>query len=868
MKADGTERRKLVDLYRPYSMHPPGVYLWSSQEKVYYSWRGGLSWIDNNTGVVTEYYQGMRDTSSLWDDYYIEKIAPATNGLFFVGTGTSVQDFFFTDLISHTTIPLAVIKPLGESFFSDNLLVFNDKCYVLHVRDTVSLWESDGTANGTRIVWQHQANLPEGNSFFPALIESQGKLVFDIPESEGDSAWHAVYTFDGNQVQLLQKHPEGLQNLRFMKSPDALFVFVLGKDPAGTNETWRLDQWGYRRLGSFACRTAYLTNGCWQDSLIIFAGSDSLLVLDDQTLECRYSPGISATDLYQTTLGIFFNQNDNWYVRDPYVLQTTPPSCTLLKKMVWSYENSAIDELFPLGNQLFFRANSDSAGRELWATAGTPQSTHLVKEINIAGTNNAMRGTNPTAFVEYGNQLLFTATGVSPDYMDQQDFTGLWMTDGSDEGTVKLEDLAIDEDIPDNSKVVFKDLIWFPARNKVYGDTLKLWISNGFPGEARVFDTDSQGRHFQQPYGLTVAGDLLYFFAYLDPGALRLWATDGSVEGTRCIDDLIEGERYSYSLYFVPQIRAAGGRLFFTRDRLAGDSEYYYLKNREVWVTDGTPSGTQCLADYGDSYSKDLYIRFLGIHQGNLVFTYATPQDGFELWYSEGERSTTRRLTGYSDTGANPDKSFSDMVSLGNKFFFAGFTEENGYELWASDGTPEGTGIFVELAHRQQSASPHDLTIVGDRLVFFCSGDGIADRPWVTDGTPEGTEPLPWNDSELSHIQEVCFWQHALFFVASHPETGDGLYRYELPGTLGIEPKDSTTAENIRIYPNPAAGFIHIELEGDLRFPITLRLINSSGRMVKEFSVCDKQFALAVGDLPTGLYVIQHGKLRQSFIKK
>jgi len=868
MKADGTERQKLVDLYRPFSMNPQEVFLWSSQERVFYSWRGGLSWIDDNSGVVSEYYQGLQDTSSYREDYYLEKMVQAGNGLFFTGFGTSEENFFFTDLISHTTVPLATIQTGGSLYYLSNLLIFNNKCYVLHIGDSSQLWESDGTVNGTRIVWQNRTNLTEGNPFSPAFIEFQGKLIFDVPESEGDSAWHSIYSFDGSSVQLLQKHQENWQNLSFVESPDALFVLVTPPGTTGITEVWRLDDTGYQQIGTINCQVAYGKSGCWQDNLMILRTPDSLLVLDDRSLECRYSTGNNALTLYQTNLGIFFNQYDDGYVRDPYVLQTSPPSCTLLKKMVWSYENSAIDELFPLGTQLFFTANSDSTGRELWTTAGNQQSTHLVKEINTAGTSNAMRSTNPTAFVEYGNQLLFTATGVSTDYMDQQGFTGLWMTDGSDEGTVKLEDLAIDEDTPDHTKVVFKDRIWFAAKSKVYGDTLKLWVSDGSPGAARIFDQDSQGRHFNRPYGLTVSGDLLYFFAYVDASAVRLWATDGSQEGTRCIDDLIEGERYSYSLYNAPQICAANGRLYFTRDRLTESSGYYSLKNREVWVTDATTSGTQCLADYGDSYSKDLYIRFLGIHQGNLVFTYATPLDGFELWYSEGERTTTRRLTGYSDTGANPDKSFSDLVSLGEKSFFTGFTEENGYELWVSDGTPDGTAIFMELAQGQQSTWPHDLTNIGDRLVFFCSEDGISDRPWVTDGTPEGTEPLPWNDSQISNIHEVHFWQHALFFVASHLVTGDGLYRYELPGTLGIKPMVERVAQDIRIYPNPATDFIYIQLEGDLRFPMTLRLINCSGSMVKEFAVRNKQSVLSVSDLPSGLYLVQHGELRQSFVKE
>jgi ELWxxDGT repeat protein len=870
MKADGTERSKLVDLYRPYSMIFQEFFIWSSNDKIYYSWRGGLSWIDNNSGQVTEYYQGLLDNSSRLGDYNLSNMAMAGDGLFFMVQSTSKENFYFTGLTGQPTVPLALIKTKGSSYPFDNMRIFNNKCYVLHVADSSQLWESDGTKNGTRMVWQKKANIPDASSgpFFSAFIEFQGKLIFDIPESTGDTDLHAIYTFDGNQVQLLYKHPEGWQNLSFVESPDALFVFATTNSIAGISEVWRLDSSGYHRIGTVNCPASYRAFGCWQDNRIIFTASDTLLVLDDSTLECRYSSEIYPLTLYPTTRGIFFNRYENGYTGDPYVLQTSPPSCTPLKKMVWSFQYGNIEDLFPLSDRLFFRANSDSAGKELWSTGGNTESAHLVKEINANSGDNWMRGTNPTAFAAFGNQLVFTATGLSTDYMDKQDFTGLWITDGTDQGTVKLEDLKIDGNTPDNTKVVFQNQIWFRAQSKVYGDTWRLWVSDGHPGGARIFETDSQGRHFERPYGLTVSGNLLWFFAYSDLGAVNLWATDGSEAGTRCIDDLIGNELYSNGLYNPPQMRATGSRLYFTRDKLIERDGGFYYNSREVWVTDGTKSGTQCLADNSDSYSKDLYIKFLGTHNGNLVFTYSTPQDGFELWYSEGDRATTRRLTGDPDTGTNPEKSFSGIASLGDQFFFTGFTPENGSELWVSDGTPDGTNVFMELAHGQQSTRPHDLTVIGDKMVFFCAGDAISDRLWITDGTQQGTEPLPWNDKQLSNIHSVRFWQHALFFVASHPETGEGLYRYELPGTLGTEPIVSSDKMNIiRVYPSPAGHFINIELGDGCRFPMTFKLISSTGSTVKQFTINAKQSVIPVVDLPAGLYLIVNGELMQSFVK-
>lgn len=868
MRADGSERQKLADHYRPYSVNYNQTFLWSAGHRVYYRWRGGLSWIDNDTGSVTEFYQGLQDTSSYRKDYFLENHALADKGLFFTGLGESKENFFFTNLSDRAAVPLADLKTSGSPHAFDNMLIFKDKCYVLHVADSSKLWESDGTREGTKIIWEKRTYLPDGynNPFFSFFFQYQNNLIFDLLESSSDSASHSIYSFDGISVKLLHKHPGEWQNFTFVKSPDALFVIVRPGYNSGINEIWRLDSTGYHHSGTINRKAVSRNDVCWQDHLIIWPTVDSLLFLDDQTLKPVYSKAIQCRTLYQTGLGFFFNKYEDGYTRDPYVLQTSPPTCRLLKRMVRSFVNGSIDGLFQVGNDLYFRANSDSTGMELWATGGNPENTRMVKEINTSSGQNWIRSTSPNAFIGYRNQLLFTALGWSKNYMQDYDFTGLWITDGTEKGTIQLESLILNETVPHNTKVVFGDKIWFIGKTKNYGDTWKLWVSDGQPGGATIFDKDFTGLHFENLYGLTVAGDLLYFFGS-SGGELGLWATDGTESGTRSIDQLIGDQDYDYSLYFTPQIQAAGAKLYFTRDRLFGMSEQFQTKTREVWVTDGTKAGTRCLADFGNDFTKNQFIQFLGIHQGNLAFTYSTPHEGLEMWYTEGDPSTTRQLTGQWDTKPNPDKYFSGIASLDDRFFFCGFTEENGYELWVSDGTATGTHIFFELAHGQMSTMPGNFTVIGDKMLFFCSGEGLTDRLWITDGTLEGTEPLPWTDMDLGAIYEVRYWQGAIYFVACDLVTGDGLYRYQLPGTLGSRKSDLSVAKmNIRIYPNPATDFITIE-PIDNPFPVTLRLFNNTGTLISEFCIGKKSATFNIANLPPGLYFVQNEEFTGCFVK-
>ena len=60
------------------------------------------------------------------------------------------------------------------------------------------------------------------------------------------------------------------------------------------------------------------------------------------------------------------------------------------------------------------------------------------------------------------------------------------------------------------------------------------------------------------------------------------------------------------------------------------------------------------------------------------------------------------------------------------------------FELWATDGTPEGTRLVKDV-NPEGSSNPRRMTAFGGRLFFF------ADTPqgrelWRSDGTPEGTE--------------------------------------------------------------------------------------------------------------------------------
>ena len=79
---------------------------------------------------------------------------------------------------------------------------------------------------------------------------------------------------------------------------------------------------------------------------------------------------------------------------------------------------------------LYFSASDHRYGKELWASDGTPEGTHLVKNIRRGGTSSAA----PRQLTRFGNRLYFTAN-------DGIYGRELWTSDGTEAGTVLIKDL-------------------------------------------------------------------------------------------------------------------------------------------------------------------------------------------------------------------------------------------------------------------------------------------------------------------------------------------------------------------------------------------------------------------------------------------
>jgi ELWxxDGT repeat protein len=112
-----------------------------------------------------------------------------------------------------------------------------------------------------------------------------------------------------------------------------------------------------------------------------------------------------------------------------------------------------------------------------------------------------------------------------------------------------------------------------------------------------------------------------------------------------------------------------------------------------MWRSDGTAEGTIFLARVQPVVSDPWPPRFTEVN-GNLMFFGSSANERRELWFTNGTPSGTRMVTILP--GSGPDSPRWPVVA-NNRIFFAHNDEMHGQELWRSDLTAAGTALVRDI---------------------------------------------------------------------------------------------------------------------------------------------------------------------------
>ena len=347
-----------------------------------------------------------------------------------------------------------------------------------------------------------------------------------------------------------------------------------------------------------------------------------------------------------------------------------------------------------IGTRIFFSADDGTHGRELFVSDGTAAGTFLVKDINTAGSSY------PEELANVNGTLYFSAVAAGG--------RELYKSDGTELGTKRVKDLRLGPkgSIPTEITAI-GSTAYFAAFNKATGFR-QLWRSDGTAAGTYAldqFDSYSRARH------LVRVGSNIYFLGDSTSGCALttyLFKTDGTNEGTSLVsytnddeafltipfksrlflseygslmkanlagDDLIQVKSFDDpdldDEATIVGMHRIGTTLYLMVDISIYDGWLYSKVERQLWVSDGSSSGTVLIAGWGP-----MHIDPLMTDVGGTLFFWSVGINGPGLWSSDGTGAGTNRA---AETG---DDYPQELVAASESLFFGHDDGVHGRELW------------------------------------------------------------------------------------------------------------------------------------------------------------------------------------------
>ncbi len=235
----------------------------------------------------------------------------------------------------------------------------------------------------------------------------------------------------------------------------------------------------------------------------------------------------------------------------------------------------------------------------------------------------------------------------------------------------------------------------------------------------------------------------------------ELWVSDGTPSGTQLLKDIRSGPTGGLGIYTV--FKVIGGTLYF----IADDG----VTSNELWKTDGTSSGTTIVKDIlpGIGSGFESISEFEELN-GQLYFTARDGSGSFfsTLWKSDGSAAGTVPVTTQAAFfGSSP------IVKNNNTLFFTG-SGTAGSGLYKFDGT---NVLFVKQGS-------YGNLLAGGPYVYM-SGFNSGWELWRSDGTDGGTVRVKdiYPGPSGSNPVPLVYLNGILYFSAVHPSYGSELWR-------------------------------------------------------------------------------------------
>lgn len=211
----------------------------------------------------------------------------------------------------------------------------------------------------------------------------------------------------------------------------------------------------------------------------------------------------------------------------------------------------------------------------------------------------------------------------------------------------------------------------------------------------------------------------LFFSAYDPQNGRELWCTDGTAAGTYLVVDLVPGPGSGIGGYFETTAKVFDGYLYFRgQDSLHGS---------ELWRTDGTAGGTSLFADLAPGTTSSGVGQFTVVDSLMFFTTYVS---SMSLWRTDGSVSGTFSIKSFQIA--------SNLSAWKGKLYFAGDDNNNGQELWKSNGTANGTVLLKDLNGVVGASLPCNFHATPS-VLYFMANTNSGWELWKTTGSNAST---------------------------------------------------------------------------------------------------------------------------------
>ncbi|OYU96377.1 MAG: hypothetical protein CFE21_08245 [Bacteroidetes bacterium B1(2017)] len=711
-------------------------------------------WVSDGTDTGTYMVKEIRSGAA---SPTISNLIVMGDSVFFTAdNGINGRELWYSNGTDIGTQLLKDINPTSGSGIS-NLTLFNNKLYFVADNNTsgFEIFVSDGTAAGTKI---YQDFIPGTVGITPNYLTVSGPNLFFSGSSSFGNELMKLNGVDSIQVIDISPFgsstPQNLINcagtLFFTASVDnGRELYVSNGTKAGTRMTRDL----------YPIQTdGYISNLTVVDTTLYLSAHETPNYQDYEVYYCTpgfaYPRRVRDIAVGQTSSNpgnfvafknkLFFTANDQKVGVE--IWMAIGNTANLVKDVYSATQDAQISSIKGINGKVIFNALNSIYGDEIWRSSGDTSSTQMIRDI-ISGS----AGSSPKMVYSNAKEAYFSLSSVNNSLF--------YRTDGTDAGTVPIYIPAGTAELKDF--VELNNELYFTRRGSSFLENIYKYTPSGGANTIRILNPNNLG---DEAANLTVFKNKIYFSA--DNGndaGNELFVTDGTYAGTQLVKDIYSG----YQDGNPRNLTAVDSLLFFTATN--------GINGIELWASDGTSTNTKMVKDIFPG-SGPSYISSLVNFKHKAYFSAFTSPAGSKIWSSDGTTAGTQMLSDLFPNGGLTVP--SNLMVVGDLLFFVAHNPQFTEVLCVTDGTPAGTIILKEFAAGTAGPQIKNFTRVRNYLYFTAYDTINGMELWRSDGSIGGTKMLPevFVGAGSSNPNLLTLVGDSLYYTAYHPNYGMELW--------------------------------------------------------------------------------------------